>query len=262
MPGYPWPAQPTPPVEKKNGGGRKVVGVLLVFFAVWPLMGAGALVVKEFNEAQVQVINDAFLPEAWHNMPADRFFPDRLGVVRIGVGGEAHAWARQGIDAESTCEDPGLEPKLADAVNEHGCQAVLRATYVDTTATLVTTIAVAVVGSASDAQSIGEEFDPAREHPGQLVRTLPVAGTPAEDWTDGNRVGVEIDIMHIGSDEVPYVVALTVGYVDGRPVEVLPEPWTLPAPGSANEHALDLIAGRTGDAFDEQVRSAVEEMVR
>lgn len=230
--------------------------MVLLVFGLMPLLGAGAIAAKAVSNAQLQTVNDEFLPKAWHNLPADRFFPDRFGVQGHN-GHEFYAWARQGIDDATGCDDPGLEPELADAVNEHGCQAVVRATYIDPTASLVTTIVVAAVGSPADAESIGEEFSVAAgEHEGPFALAFPVAGTPAELWTDEDRAGSSVEAA--GS----YVVTVVVGYVDGRPVDVLPEPWTLPAPGSANERALDDIAYRAEAAYWEQVYSSIREMTR
>jgi hypothetical protein len=234
-----------------------MLGMMLISLGAVLLLGAGATVAKAYINTQQQVTNDAFLPVAWHNMPADQFFPDHFGVV-----GDTPAWARQGIDEASECDGRGVEPRLADAMNNYGCTAFVRATYVDTTETLVATVAVIVLGTPDDAQLLFEEFDPGADHPGHLVRAYPVANTPAAEWSDEGRGGVAIGTVDSFTDDLPYVVSVAVGYVDGRSVGVLPEPWTFPAPGSRNEQSLDTEADRISGRYQEQLNLTIKEMAQ
>jgi transcriptional regulator with XRE-family HTH domain len=136
--------------------------------------------------AQLHIVNDAFLPESWHNLRADQFFPDQLSVRD-----DTPAWVRQGIDESSECDDRALEPAFTEAARTYGCRAIVRATYIDATGTLVATIAVIVLDAG--VESLHAEFDPAVEDTGQLVHAYPVPDTPAAGWTDEKRGGMAID---------------------------------------------------------------------
>ncbi|MHA6620657.1 hypothetical protein [Pseudonocardia sp. DLS-67] len=220
------------------------------------LLGGGVLAAALFADAQGQEVNEAFLPEAWHDMPADKFFPERLGVVR-----DVPSWTRQGIDGATECARPALEPQLIEAIEASGCKAVLRATYVDPTATLVATIAVVVLGSGSDAIDVYGAFDPGAEYPGQLVKPYPVPGTPAERWSDDGRGGMAIGpIESLSVDYQPYLAVVAAGYADGRPVEELPEQWDDLSPGTDNERSLDTIADRAMQSYANDLFVTIKEL--
>jgi hypothetical protein len=224
-------------------------------FGSLPLLASGGIAAKAYSNAQLHIVNEAFLPKAWHNLPAGLFFRDQFGV-RDGTP----AWVRQGIDESSECDDRALAPELTEAARGHGCRALVRATYVDTTETLVATIAVVVLDG--DAESLYAEFDPAAEHPGQLANAYPVPGTPAADWTDEDRGGMTIGSFVYGDKEMPFLRVVTIGYLDGRAVEELPEPWRDRSPGTSNERSLDRIAAHVSAMYKNSLWSTIKELSR
>ncbi|SCL67045.1 hypothetical protein GA0070606_4465 [Micromonospora citrea] len=211
-----------------------MLGVLLMVFGLLPLAGGGFVVAHAFSNSRQGMTNPQFLPKAWHNLPAEQLLPERLGSHQF-----AHAWSRQGVDTTSSCEKAGLKANLAKAVRDNGCKAVLRATYVDTSATHVATLALIVLSTPQQARDLHLEFDRAAGDPGELVEAYPVPGTPAAGWKNSHRAGVAVYQLSPLVTDQPYLVAVSLGYADGRAVPRLPQPWTLPAPGSANEHSLD-----------------------
>jgi len=232
-----------------------IIGLLLAVFGILPLLGGAALAGKAYVNAQQTQVNDEFLPKAWRNMPAEKFFPDRFGHHAFG----RQAWARMGIDHTSSCEKPGLQKDLANSINEYGCQGVVRATYVDTSRTFVTTIAVVAFESFSDADELFLEFDRAADFRGYLVHAYPVPDTPAAKWKNKDRGGVATRHLSLFVEDLPYVTVATVGYVDGRPVKKLPEPWTLPSAGSANEYLLDSAASQVLFFYRDTLEATIRE---
>jgi hypothetical protein len=255
----PYPGQSGPsaaPPVKKKGGVRKVVGILMAVFSLLPVLAGGAVIAKNFINAQQHQTNPAFPPKAWHNLPTDKIMPDRFGLHYF-----REIWSRQGVDKEVGCDRPVLEPEFAKAVNDGGCEAVVRATYVDTTGTLVATLDLIRLGSVKDASEVSEEFSSAAGYHKQLVKAYPVSQTAAAGWSDRRRAGRGIAVGAIGGPgyDAPYLLAVTLGYVDGRAVSKLPEPWTLPAPGAANEYALDSEASSIIFQFNDTLESIIRE---
>ena len=96
----------------------------------------------------------------------------------------------------------------------HGCEAMLRATYVDGTDSYVITVGVAAMpGSAQVNAAKRELAGVVGGSNGAGVRTVPVAGSPAALFTDSRR-------QLSGSVSAgPYLVFYAIGYTDGRPSE-------------------------------------------
>jgi hypothetical protein len=97
------------------------------------------------------------------------------------------------------------------ALARNGCEAMLRATYVDGTDSYVITVGVAVMpGSAQVNAARRELAGVVRGSSGAGVRTVPVAGSLAA-FTDSRR-------QLSGSMAAgPYLVFYAIGYTDGRP---------------------------------------------
>jgi hypothetical protein len=108
--------------------------------------------------------------------------------------------------------DRGAAPAAGRILDRHGCRALLRATYADSTGSMVATIGVAVLPGTTAAIAAQQQLAAAgpRDLPGS-VRTAPVAGTLAAGFTDGQRQ------LSWNTRTGPYVVLATVGYADGRP---------------------------------------------
>ncbi|WP_048584652.1 hypothetical protein [Streptomyces viridochromogenes] len=118
-----------------------LVGALL-------LVGGGALTAHAYSNARQEIPNDESGKVLWRDEPVDKIFPTTLGG-RGGYNGglydrEQAIWNRAGISPETDC-DKGITRYTLKAAQENGCKAVLRATYVDSTANMVATVAVVVL---------------------------------------------------------------------------------------------------------------------
>ncbi|MEO3826542.1 hypothetical protein [Actinomadura sp. B10D3] len=197
-----------------------VGGLLLTFAFGWYVF---------LDDAQVR--NPAYEATMWRNEPADELFPDKLnGSVESGEGGNPSnaKWVRAGISQDTSCEK-GLDGDALKAATRYGCEAVLRATYVEATGSHVATIALIVV---KDHTEDGDGFTPANrlgdriqdkgddiDQPDFGVRAFTVPGTPAAKWTDEARNGT------YATTASEYAVAATAGATDGRRAGRLPAPW-------------------------------------
>jgi hypothetical protein len=172
---------------------------------------------RQFSAAQQRQIMAWEVSERWRTLPAGDIFPASVhyqlpaSVVDdiIGVSLEA---PRVGIASQSACAD-GTDPAAARALDRHGCQALLRATYTDESATYVMTVGVAVMTSAAQASAaqtaLAQSGGNTQPRPG--VRTMALNGTPASQFGAAQR-------QLSGSFSAgPYMIMYTAGYADGRP---------------------------------------------
>ena len=139
------------------------------------------------------------LPRVGLLLPRPRRFPMtnglKLTATRIGI-------ARQASCAAAT------DAAVAAVLDRNGCEAMLRATYVDGTDSYVVTVGVAVMPGSAQAAAAK------RELPGGLYGVLPVRfkGTPAAAFTRPRR---QISGVLAGSTGT-YVFFYTIGYADDR----------------------------------------------
>ena len=172
------------------------------------------LVPRSFTAAQRDQIVSWEIGKRWREWPAGQIFPSAITYslpARAFGGGQALSLTAQrvGIAPQATCRD-AAERAAAGVLTQHGCLAVLRATYEDTTQTLAVTVGVAVLPAMSAAQksatALGAGGDPRSGIKAVSFRRTATAhfGDRSEKlWWDGVAG--------------PYLVLATVGYADGRP---------------------------------------------
>jgi hypothetical protein len=172
------------------------------------------LMPRNFTPAQRQQIMAWEVGQRWRSWPAGQIFPRAISSSLPGTafgGGPSLALTahRVGIAPQATCRSAA--PRAAAGVlDQHGCLAVLRATYEDTTQTLAVTVGVAVLPAASAAQktarSLGNPGDPRSG-----VRTVAFRRTATA------RFGGRSQRLSWDRAAGPYLVFATAGYADGRP---------------------------------------------
>ncbi|WP_283135609.1 hypothetical protein [Rhizohabitans arisaemae] len=193
----------------------------------WPWFLAAALVavvcavsavvagVRVFAEVQrkptpTEVLRaaDKEIGRRWQTWPAGKIFPETLDYgVHQGVREKAR---RVGISPDQECSK-AVDPSLLSDLRERGCLGILRATYLDALQGLVVTIGVAAFPDDESAVAASALF-PGGPIPG--LRPLAFPGTVTARFKPESRQAASV--WQLG----PYVVASTVGPVDGRPARV------------------------------------------
>jgi hypothetical protein len=130
-----------------------------------------------------------------YTLPAEKLYATSnlvLNASRLGISGATRC----------TSATSGAAVRL---LSDHGCTAALRATYADSSDSLVATITVAVMPSASAARTVVGDL------PGQMVvRSLRIADTPAAKFGDADRQLSRT--AYVG----PYVILATAGFTDAH----------------------------------------------
>jgi len=229
VPGPRRPLYPPPPAASAAqtlAGGkpprprRKGLLLTVLVLALAGLVAAAAgLVVqilpRTFSTAQKQQITAWELGKRWRDQPAGQIFPATVqyqvpGSALGGTAGLALAAHRIGIARQASCRT-ATDPAVARVLDQHGCLAVLRATYDDATQSLAVTVGVVVLPApaAANASLRALSSQSGRgQRPG--VRTVPFRRTLVAQF--GNRQRQ----LSWQRDVGPYLVFATVGYADGR----------------------------------------------
>jgi hypothetical protein len=167
------------------------------------------LLPRTFSSAQQQQITGWEMGKRWRTWPAGRIFPAsipyQLPAAALDSGAVVRLDARRvGIAPQASCRT-ATDPATARVLARHGCLAVLRATYQDSTGTFAVTVGVAVLPGLSQASSSGHQLP--RGSGVRAVRfghTLVAGfGGPARQLSSATAAG-------------PYLIMSTVGYADGR----------------------------------------------
>ncbi len=189
----------------------------------------------------------------WRSLTAGEIFPARTGtsayhpVHRSAAesGTPGRSALRVGIAPRASCR-AGFDRAFADVLVAHGCRTVLRATYVDGSGTLVTTIGVAVMPDAQRAVDTDTAFGTGVR---VGVRAVPFPGTVAEGFGDSLRH----DFWH-ETNGTPYVFFSASGWITDRA-----DPVTMVAANTFAfaRTALDQVVLRFADTTEPCQRRAV-----
>ncbi|MET9516915.1 hypothetical protein [Streptomyces sp. NPDC002994] len=165
----------------------------------------------------------------WRNEPVDKLFPEglapRLNTQSESTDPSRAAWHRVGISDGTDCAK-GLNDVTAAAVEKLGCEAVLRATYVDPTGNTVATVALVVLPKGESAKTKMTEFfdeDTDKLDPEVGAKAYGVPDTIAADWRDASSNGGAG--ITVTEPSLPYVLIASTGAVDGRKAGNLPGEW-------------------------------------
>jgi hypothetical protein len=186
---------------------------------------ATQLLPRQFTAAQQQQIENWEIASRWQQLPAGQIFPASVpyqlsaAVLQDGTG-LGLAALRIGIAPQSGCGAGVTTSAVAAVLRREGCKAVLRATYVDSTSSYVTTIGVAVLPSDAAAtqayRSLSEprltaagHAETSRQASGILV--VRYHGTAAAMYDYSRQISATI------KSDGPYLIMYAVGYADSRP---------------------------------------------
>ena len=257
-------AQPPPEaaaLDPRNPRPRRIgltVMALILGIAGLAASVAGAtfaLLPRHFTAGQAEQIMSWETAKRWRSWPAGQIFPPDIGYhlpadslsANSGLGLTAD---RAGIAPQSPCA-AATDRAAARVLTRQGCTTLLRATYTDASGAFVTTVGVAVLPSiratdqARDAlarpASSGHAASPPATGQGPGVRALPVTGTLAAGFGDGQR---QISSVVTAG---PYLIMYTTGYADGRPrAQLQPGQYAENEMVSVSVGIADTIASRIG----------------
>jgi hypothetical protein len=208
-------------------GFRRVMAMSALILGVAGLVisGAGlaiALLPRHFTAGQQQAIMAWEVSGRWRSISAGQIFPSSIGyslpatVIQDDPPLTLEA-LRVGIASQSGCASGVTNQAAAAVLHRDGCEAMLRATYVDQTMSFVMTVGVAVLptpaaASAAAASLSGTQLaashDSAELPAG--VRTLRFKGVGAGVYDYNRQLSANLAAG-------PYLVLYAAGYSDGRP---------------------------------------------
>lgn len=175
---------------------------------------ASQMLPRQFTAQQQRQITDWEVGKRWRELPAGSIFPASVSYpapaalddnpgLRLTAG-------RDGIARQASCAAV-TDAAVGAVLARDGCQAMLRATYVDGTDSYVVTVGVAPMPGSAQADAAARELASLVGASGAGVETMPVSGTPAAAFTDGRRQ------LSGAVARGPYLIFYAVGYTDDRP---------------------------------------------
>ncbi len=172
------------------------------------------LLPRQFTAAQRRQISAWESERQWRALPAGKIFPESVTYVLPGsalyaTGGLTLQARLLGISPQTTCAS-AVSGTAVRILSQHGCAAALRATYVDSSGSLVATVAVAVMPGNAAAGAVIDDLTGSGRISPTLVQALGVARTPAAGFGAAQRQLTRA----VGAG--PYVVLTTAGFSDGR----------------------------------------------
>ena len=210
-----------PPNRARRGSQRWFAAIAALVLGVAGLAVALTgvafqLLPRQFSAEQQRQITDWEVGKRWRTMPAGKIFPASLHYElsqALGVDLNLQLTAdRIGIASQASCAAATDPAAVGAALARNGCEAMLRATYVDGTDSYVITVGVAAMpGSAQVNAAKRELAGVVGGSNGAGVRTVPVAGSLAAAFTDARRQ------LSGSMPAGPYLVFYAIGYTDGRP---------------------------------------------
>ncbi|WP_246074778.1 hypothetical protein [Nonomuraea terrae] len=191
-----------------------LLSVVIVVSAVVVLLGTVGLFAETRSRPLTTAEQDRYKQEEiarrWQAWPATGVFPEEVKYFGLD---RAQQYARRvGIAPETECAK-GVDAPVAGILREYGCRTLLRATYIDQTASFVFTVGVAVLEDEESRVSATDELTQ-----DDRVGVLPVAfpGTVTERFGPDQRQRTS----WVGAG--PYIVFSTGGYADGRTRAAIP----------------------------------------
>ncbi|HEX5292015.1 MAG TPA: hypothetical protein VFX25_24365 [Streptosporangiaceae bacterium] len=214
-----------------TGRGRRAAAVIalilgLAGFAVSAIGLALQLLPRHFSAEEQSQIKAWEVMRRWQTIPAGQIFPASvpyqlpasvlhdvsplpLEALRISIAPQ-----------ESDCAKAVTSAAAGAALRKHGCEAVLRATYVDATRSYVMTVGVAVLPNAAAATSANSGLAPPRLTAARAASAhggLP-AGVQVVRFSGATAGAYDYHRQLSKSFTAgPYLIMYAAGYADSRP---------------------------------------------
>jgi hypothetical protein len=220
----PWrhPAPPyrrQPPYRARRGSQRWFAAIAALVLGVAGFAAALTgvafqLLPRQFTAEQQRQITDWEVGKLWRTLPAGAIFPASLQYAAPSALSDDFKLqltaSRIGIASQASCA-AATDKTVGAVLARHGCEAMLRATYVDGTGSYVITVGVAVMPGSAQVNATEQELASVGGSSGAGVRTVPVAGSLAAAFTDSRR---QLSASVLAG---PYLVFYAIGYTDDRP---------------------------------------------
>jgi len=215
---------PHPSATRPSGMRRVAAVVALILGTLGLVISTAGLVIqllpRHFTAGQQQAILAWEVSGRWRHLTAGQIFPASVGytlpdtVITDAPQLELQA-LRVSIAPQSGCASGVTNTAAAAVLSREGCEAVLRATYIDQTFSFVMTVGVAVLptpGAAAAASSglSGTQLAAARDGV-ELPAGVHTVGFKQSSGYDYNRQ------LSASLTAGPYLVLYAAGYADGRP---------------------------------------------
>jgi hypothetical protein len=188
---------------------------------------ATQLLPRKFTAPQQQQIVNWEISSRWQQLSAGKIFPASVpyvlnaAVLQDATSLNLHA-LRVGIAPQSGCGAGVITTSAAATVLRHdGCQAVLRATYVDASLSYVMTVGVAVLPSDASAAKAYRSLsqtkltaadDAATTRLPAGIAVVRYRGTAGAMYDYSRQISAILPAA-----DSPYLVMYAVGYADRRP---------------------------------------------
>jgi hypothetical protein len=224
----PWRGPQSPRRSRPLRGRRAFALIALLLglagFAVSATGLAIQLLPRQFTAAQQQQIVNWEIASRWQQLTAGRIFPATIGyqlspALLQDATPLSVAALRIGVAPQSGCGAGVTTSAAATVLRRDGCQAVLRATYVDATQSYVVTVGVAVLPSGAAAKRASQGLSQPRLTAVNRADTNTLAagilvvryhGTAAAMYDYSRQISVSFA-------KGPYLIMYAAGYADSRP---------------------------------------------
>jgi len=215
----------------RGGRGRRTAAILalilgLAGFAVSMTAVAIQLLPRQFTAGQQRQIEAWEVMRRWQTMPAGQIFPASVSyqlpanLLQGATPLDLDAFRVSIAPQESDCVKAVTSAAVGAVLRSNGCQAVLRATYVDATRSYVMTVGVAVLPTEAAAASADSRLSQARlavardpvgaGRPSGGVLVVRFRGVAARQYDYNRQISASFTAG-------PYVIMYAAGYSDNRP---------------------------------------------
>lgn len=217
----------SPPVGRRP---RRLLAAVLAALGLAAVIGGGTAIAADVTRKPTAQERDKAgekeIATRWRRLKTAEIFPETL---RSGLGSQSFSYERNfpepplnppphstraGISRPASCAE-ALDREVADVLGKLGCRTVLRATYVDESGTLATTLGIAVMPTADAAARVESGLHTTS---GSLeigtahgVKAVSFPGTSAESFDDSLRQDFAFQV-----NSTPYVFFRSSGWLLAR----------------------------------------------
>lgn len=170
---------------------------------------------RQFTARQQRQVMTWEMTRRWRALSAGQMFPATLeyplSAESVTGGKTLELQARRlGIGRQSSCGS-AVSAQAAQVLAAHKCTALLQATYLDSSGSMIVTVGIAILPDSSAAAAVASQLSAPDGGVTLAMNALSVPGTPAARFKDRQRQ------LSLAMAAGPYVIMSTAGFTDGRP---------------------------------------------